>query len=42
MRYYPDAKIAIALQINTSVPRAFGRAPGGFLNEIADLVRSVR
>src|SRR5262245_1059570 len=42
MRYYPDAKIAIALQMNTSVPRAFGRAPGGFLNEIADLVRSTR
>ena len=42
MRYYPDAKIAIALQLNTSVPRAFGRAPGGFLNEIADLVRSAR
>ncbi|HKP29513.1 MAG TPA: serine hydrolase domain-containing protein [Gemmatimonadales bacterium] len=42
MRYYPDAKIAIALQMNTSVPRAFGRAPGGFLNEIAEMVRSTR
>ena len=42
MRYYPDAKIAVALQMNTSVPRAFGRAPGGFLNEIADMVRNAR
>jgi len=40
MRYYPDARIAIALQMNSSVPRALGRAPGGVLNEIADLVRS--
>ena len=40
MRYYPDAKIALALQMNTSVPRAFGRNPGGFLNEIAEMVRT--
>ena len=42
MRYYPDAKIAIALQLNTSVDRAFGRPPGGFLNEIAEMVRATR
>ena len=42
MRYYPDAKIAIALQVNTSVDRAFGRPLGGFLNEIAEMVRTER
>ena len=40
MRYYPDLKIAVAIQMNSSVPRAFGRAQGGFLNEIADMVRN--
>jgi len=42
MRYYPDAKIAVAFQMNSSVPRALGRAPGGLLNEIADMVRAER
>jgi hypothetical protein len=42
MRYYPDAKIALAFQMNSSVPRALGRSPGGLLNEIADLVRAER
>jgi D-alanyl-D-alanine carboxypeptidase len=42
MRYYPDLKIAIALQVNSSVPRAFGRAPGAFLNEVAEMVRALR
>lgn len=42
MRYYTDAKIAVAFQVNSSVPRALGRAPGGLLNEIADMVRAER
>jgi len=42
MRYYPDAKVAVAFQMNSSVPRALGRAPGGLVNEIADVVRSER
>jgi D-alanyl-D-alanine carboxypeptidase len=42
MRYYPDLKVAVALQVNSSLPRAFGRAPGAFLNEVAEMVRTLR
>jgi D-alanyl-D-alanine carboxypeptidase len=35
MAYFPDLDIAVALQVNTSVGRALGRAPAGVLVELA-------
>jgi D-alanyl-D-alanine carboxypeptidase len=40
MMYFPDQKIAVAVQINTSAPGSFGgKPPGRFLAEIADLIK---
>jgi D-alanyl-D-alanine carboxypeptidase len=38
MVYFPDHKIALALQVNSSVPRAVGRPPVGFLVELAQII----
>jgi hypothetical protein len=39
MMYFPDRKIAIAVQVNTSVPGVFGgKPPARLLAEIADMV----
>jgi D-alanyl-D-alanine carboxypeptidase len=35
MAYYPEHEIAVAIQVNCSVPRALGRPLGDMLNEIA-------
>jgi D-alanyl-D-alanine carboxypeptidase len=39
MMYFPDHKIAVAVQINTSAPGSFGgKPPGRFLAEVAQIV----
>jgi len=38
MIYFPDHKIALALQINSSVPRAAGKPPVRFLVEAAEII----
>lgn len=41
MMYFPDQKIAIAVQVNTSVPGVFGgKPPGRLIAEVAELIRS--
>ena len=41
MMYFPDKKIAVAVQVNTSVPNSFGgKSPGRLLPEIAQLIES--
>ena len=35
MRYFPEHRIAVAFLINTSVPRALGRAPGAVIDALA-------
>jgi D-alanyl-D-alanine carboxypeptidase len=40
MRYYPQHRIAVAMQVNTSAGRPFGRAQGAVMQELADLVVS--
>ena len=35
MRYYPEHRIAVAFQVNTSVPRAVGRGPGAAVEALA-------
>lgn len=35
MRYFPEHRIAVAFLINTSVPRALGRAPGTVIDALA-------
>ena len=42
MRYFPDDGFAIAVQFNTSAPRALGRSPGAIVNTLAALIRSHR
>jgi D-alanyl-D-alanine carboxypeptidase len=36
--YFPEAKVAIAAQVNTSVPRATGKPLGRFITELAEVV----
>lgn len=39
MMYFPDRKIAVALQVNTSAPGVFGgKSPARLLAEVADIV----
>lgn len=38
MRYYPEHGFAVALQVNTSAGRPFGRPPGGVLQDLAQIV----
>jgi D-alanyl-D-alanine carboxypeptidase len=41
MMYFPDKKIAVAVQVNTSVPGVFGgKPPGRLLAEVAQLIES--
>jgi D-alanyl-D-alanine carboxypeptidase len=41
MMYFPDKKIAVAVQVNTSAPNSFGgKSPGRLLPEIAQLIES--
>ena len=35
VRYYPEHRIAVAFQVNTSVPRAVGRGPGAAVEALA-------
>jgi D-alanyl-D-alanine carboxypeptidase len=40
MMYFPEQKIAVAVQVNTSVPGVFGgKPPGRFLAEVAQTIR---
>jgi D-alanyl-D-alanine carboxypeptidase len=36
--YFPEAKVAIAVQVNTSVPRATGKPLSRFITELAEIV----
>jgi D-alanyl-D-alanine carboxypeptidase len=38
MRYYPQHRFAVALQVNTSAGRPFGRSPAAVLQEMAQIV----
>jgi D-alanyl-D-alanine carboxypeptidase len=38
MMYFPDAKIAIAVQVNTSAPRATGKPLTRFIYDFAKIV----
>jgi D-alanyl-D-alanine carboxypeptidase len=38
MRYYPEHGFAVALQVNTSAGRPFGRPPGAVLQDLAQIV----
>jgi len=40
MMYFPDKKIAVAVQVNTSSPGSFGGKPlGRFLAEAAEMIK---
>jgi D-alanyl-D-alanine carboxypeptidase len=39
MRYFPEHRFAVALQVNTSVGRAIGRSPGSIVVELARIIR---
>ena len=40
MMYFPDKKIAVAVQVNTSAPGSFGGKPlGRFLAEAAEMIK---
>lgn len=39
MMYFPDKKIAVAVQVNTSVPQNLGKPLGRVLTEIADAIK---
>lgn len=41
MMYFPDKKIAVAVQVNTSVPGVFGgKSPGRLMVEISELLKT--
>jgi hypothetical protein len=42
MMYFPELKTAIAVQVNTSVPRDLGRPLGGVLAEFAAAVKEAQ
>lgn len=37
--YFPEARVAISVQVNTSVPRATGKPLGRFITELAEVIR---
>ena len=39
MIYFPEHKIALAMQVNSSVPRVVGKPPVRFLVELATIIR---
>jgi D-alanyl-D-alanine carboxypeptidase len=40
MMYFPETKIAVAVQVNTSVPKAIGKPLGRVVSEIAQVVNA--
>jgi hypothetical protein len=40
MMYFPEHKVAIALQVNTSVGRSLGKPLGRVLVEMMEVIRS--
>jgi hypothetical protein len=43
MMYFPDQKIAVAVQVNTSAPGSFGGKPlGRVLSESAQLIKELQ
>jgi hypothetical protein len=38
MMYFPESKIALAVQVNTSVPRATGKPLSRLLVELAETI----
>jgi D-alanyl-D-alanine carboxypeptidase len=40
MMYFPDYKIAVAVQVNTSVGRSLGRPLGRVLSEVVEVIKS--
>jgi D-alanyl-D-alanine carboxypeptidase len=42
MMYFPEQRIAVAVQVNTSVPQDLGKPLGRFLVETAELVKTFR
>ena len=40
MMYFPDQKVAVAVQVNTSVGRSLGKAPGRVLGEVMEVIKS--
>jgi D-alanyl-D-alanine carboxypeptidase len=38
MRYWPDHRIAVALQVNTTAQGALGRSPGAIVHDLAKIV----
>jgi hypothetical protein len=42
VRYFPDHGLAVAFQINTSVPRALGASPGAVIDALARAVLADR
>jgi D-alanyl-D-alanine carboxypeptidase len=38
MMYFPESKIAIAVQVNTSVPRVTSKPLVGFIVDLTDLI----
>ena len=39
MMYFPEQKIAVAVQVNTSVPRDLGKPLGRVLWEVLDVIK---
>jgi D-alanyl-D-alanine carboxypeptidase len=43
MMYFPDQKIAVAVQVNTSAPGVFGgKPPGRLIAEVAEMVKAAQ
>ncbi len=38
MMYFPESKIAIAVQVNTSVPRVTSKPLTGFITDFAEII----
>jgi hypothetical protein len=41
MMYFPDEKIAIAVQVNTSVGRSLGKPLSRVLGEVAEAIKAI-
>ena len=42
MRYFPEHRIAVAFQVNTSAPGALGKPPGAIVTDVARIVTGSR
>jgi D-alanyl-D-alanine carboxypeptidase len=40
MMYFPEQKVAVAVQVNTSVGRSLGKSPGRVLGEVMEVIKS--